>query len=152
MAKRFRNIESFNRNTGTHVTHLNLRSVRNKKEDFFILLKKNNLDVLTFSETWLKEKDNSNEYLLDDFKLYRNDRTWFENGKEKGGGGSMIYVRNDYVVSILPVENISTKDLEAQILVIRREKMKDLLIINVYRAPDGNFASFWFYFSGHSRR
>ena len=86
------NIELFKSHKGLLFSHLNIHSLFNKidtvRETFYDL----NFDVLTFSETWLNEAIPNNIVDLQDYCIYRNDRTWNENGQQKRGGGICTYV------------------------------------------------------------
>ena len=102
------------------------------------------LDVITCSESWLEEKNITGNFNVKGYQTLRSDRTWYEDGKLKKSGGLLTYIRNEYVVVCCQeIEVISTQDLELLPVVIKREKKKDILILNVYRPPKGNFTQFW---------
>ena len=144
MTRGFRNVGSFDNEKGLHIAHINMRSIRNKIDDCKIMYDNCNLDVITCSESWLEGKNETGELVFEGFNTYRWDRTWLENGKEKCAGGLLIYVKKQYVViegTNLP--KISSKDIEIHSLVISRTGQKNILILNVYRPPQGDTNIFW---------
>ena len=144
MARGFRNVGSFDKEQGFHICHINCRSIRNKIDDCTIMFDSCNMDIITVSESWLEEKDISSEFAFIGFKMYRWDRSWEENGKTKVGGGLLMYVKNQYVVleeEFLPKK--STIDIEITSLIVKRNGAKNILLLNIYRPPQGNVHTFW---------
>ena len=59
---------------GLKFIHLNVRSLTKKIDQIRTLLADTTLDVLTFSETWLKQYLNTKVVHLDGYKSFRLDR------------------------------------------------------------------------------
>ena len=66
---------------------LNVRSITHKMDSIRLLLKDNNLDVLTVSETWLSPKVTDAEITFPGYSIVRKDRN-------SGGGGVAIFIRD----------------------------------------------------------
>ena len=70
---------------GLKISHLNVRCLRNKKEEINLLLKKNLFDILTLSETWLDDSISTDMINIDDYLIERKDRG------NHGGGGCVLH-------------------------------------------------------------
>ena len=71
---------------GLIVAHLNINSIRSKKEDLKTLITKN-VDILAVFETKLDESFPTSQFLIDGFKNpFRYDRN-------SNGGGILVYIR-----------------------------------------------------------
>ena len=115
------------------VLHQNIQSIGNKQIEVDLALKSNgnNIDVLCFTEHWLKE-DYVKLIQLDQYKLVS-----YFGRKTSNHGGSCIYVKR----------SICTKDLNPQNNSVERDfevSMTELvdygyIIVCIYRSPDGNF-------------
>ena len=81
-------------NKGSHLVHINMRSIRNKYEQMCVELTDNNLDVTTMSETWLDSRDADHSFSLVGYNFIRHDREWGTGrvGLPKRGGGLCMYV------------------------------------------------------------
>ena len=120
---------------GLLVTHLNVRSLWNKIDTIRTTFSRFNIDIITFSETWLT-KDLPNELVdLQGYELLRNDRNWVEIDKDKikKGGGVCIYLRKDFKFRSGHIADIetSTIDIECQYVEIIFENQKNVLLINI---------------------
>ena len=103
----------------------------------------NNIDVFCISETWLRESLTSNILDIPVYRIYRLDRHWSENNNIndiKKGGGLCMYIKQniEFTNSDICELNCSSKDIEIQWMTLRFPKMRDLIIANVYRPPQGN--------------
>lgn len=74
---------------GFKIGHLNIRSVRNKMDDFRFLLERNRFDILTISESWLNNPIQDCRVSIPGYTVLRQDR-----GQFKRGGGTMFYIRD----------------------------------------------------------
>lgn len=83
----------------------NAQSIRNKLTETEHFLNSNNIDVILFSETWLKNYHNTS---IQNYKLYRKDRF---GSQQTVGGGVAIAIKNGIPHSLLP--NINTKIIES---------------------------------------
>ena len=131
---------------GTHLMHLNIRSLfcKNKFDMFKQQMLNSDIDVITLSETWLKEALTSNILDIPGYRLARMDRNWSKNNIIKKGGGLCMYIKNDinFTDTDICKLNCSSIDIEIQWMVLKFPKMRDLIIANVYRPPQGNIKKF----------
>ena len=129
---------------GNHYLHLNVRSLRNKHDQLLLELSNKNLDVITMSETWLREIDSSDHYVFPNYVLIRQDRSWIENGKVKKGGGICTYMKSslNFTETKWSHLKLSSSDIEIQCIEIKYQHTKDVLILNTYRPPSGNKKKF----------
>ena len=131
---------------GIHLYHLNIRSLYSKmKFDMFKEQMTNcNADIICLTETWLKKGLTSNVINIPGYRITRLDRNWLENNSIKKGGGVCIYIKENIIFTDSDVckFNISTQDIEIQWITLRFPKMKDIIIANVYRPPQGNAKNF----------
>ena len=72
---------------GFKIFHLNVRSITHKMDSIRLHLKDNNLDVPTFSETWLSPKVTDTEITFPGYSIVRKDRN-------SRGGGVAIFLRD----------------------------------------------------------
>ena len=72
---------------GFKISHLNVRSITHEMDSILLLLKDNNLDVLTVSETWLSPKVTDAEITIPGYSIVRKDRN-------SRGGGVAIFIRD----------------------------------------------------------
>ena len=75
----------------------NCRSLVNKKAELINLLYSTKADIAICTETWLNSTISDSEICLDNYSLYRNDRT------DRHGGGVAILTSNKFIAS-QPVE------------------------------------------------
>ena len=127
---------------GIHLMHLNIRSLfcKNKFDMFKQQMSYSNIDVICISETWLREGLTSNILDIPGFRLLRMDRNWSENNMIKKGGGLCMYINQNinFTDNDICVMNSSSIDLEIQWVIFKFPKMRDILIANTYRPPQGN--------------
>ena len=128
---------------GLHFMHLNIRSLLTKGK--FLTLRAQlahcNLHVISLSETWLNNKIPSSMIGLDGYTLYRLDR---QNTYKTRGGGLAVYVSKNIKVddNKLSQINVSDKDIEIQCISLAINHLRQIVILNVYRPPQGNFKNF----------
>ena len=107
---------------------INCQSLFGKRAELNNLIESNKVDVLIGTETWLKPDINNSELLLDDFDIYRRDRT------EKGGGGILLAVRKCFTSEYIH----KGKNSETIFCKINIKGRKPILIGAIYRPPDKN--------------
>ena len=106
---------------------VNFQSLFNKKEEFSQMIKEKNVDIVIGTETWLTPEIKNSELLLDNFDVYRRDRS------DKKGGGVMVCVKKELNSSIEAVSSVS----ESIFVRINFKTNKPLIIGSVYR-PTNN--------------
>ena len=119
------------------ILHHNVQSLYNKLLDISISVSTDdiNADVLCFTEHWLKMNQIDTVY-IDQFKLVSS----FSRSTRSGGGSSIFikdFLRTKEVVYINRLGCESTFEVSAIELTDF-----NLIIICIYRSPDGNFAEF----------
>ena len=112
------------------VIHLNAGSIRNKID--IVSTETSKYDIVTVSETWLKDNIENNDILLPGFSPpFRLDRN--------GYGGVAIYAKSDIICK--PRVDLHVDGLEA-IWIEVRENNKILLICSMYRPPE-SLVPYW---------
>ena len=131
---------------GFKLVHMNVRSLVKKIDQIRIMLHESNLDVLSFSETWLKPHINTKIVELKGYKSIRLDRVVSagrpKKYNKKRGGGLLLYINEKHVANTesLDTLNLSNNHVEAQWVHIHRPACKDVVVCNIYRPPTGNLA------------
>lgn len=119
------------------VLHQNVQSISNKIVELDLVLKSSlgNIDVLCFTEHWVKE-DYLNLIQIDQYKLVN-----YFSRKKYEHGGSCIYVKNGTRTRELNY----LKDLnEEKEFEMSATELVDygFIILCIYRPPDSNFQNF----------
>ena len=131
---------------GLNFVHLNIRSlfVKNKFEMFKQQLLNSNIHFMGISESWLRDELPSNILDIDGYNLVRYDRIWEENDRTKKGGGVCIYIKKDLVYSEFKYShmNLSSKNIEIQWISLKQPNMREIIIANLYRPPQGSIKIF----------
>ena len=139
------NVDNVN-NKGLNIVHLNMRSLfcKNKFEMFKQQLMESNIHVLGISETWLKKDLPSDLLNIKGYDIIRNDRNWLHNGITKKGGGVCMYLKSNLIYSEQKYckLNSSSKDIESQWISLKIPNIREIVIINLYRPPQGNIKTF----------
>ena len=115
---------SFN-SSKRNLAHINIRSCRNKDVEISLFLKENDIDILSFNETWLKSN-----FKLDipNYTIARRDRL------RRQGGGVAILVHNDIKFSIIDLCSTLNTDNEA-ITILLRNSQDSISISTIYIPP-----------------
>ena len=131
---------------GFHIAHLNVRSLMGgqKLEMLKNQIGESDVDFFTLSETWLTDAIPDGIINLPSYTLCRADRSW--NGANNGdapkrGGGLLCYVKKGLKFSDTNYAhlNISCSDLEMQWVEINLEHVRPIVVVNVYRPPQGDY-------------
>ena len=132
-------VEALDKAKGLKLVHLNVRSLPKKMEQIRLMLSGANLDVITFSETWLKSYLHTQLVDLEGYKTFRLDRG--ANGRRsKRGGGLITYIHEKHASDSESLDdlNVSNEHIEAQWTFIHRPFCKNIFVCNVYRPPSGD--------------
>ena len=132
-------IQDICKSKGVHFFHANVRSMKGKWPRLKPEIARRNLDIISFSESWLKERDLSSKYNIFGYNSYRLDRR-----VKKKAGGLITYVNEEMFCSTTMFENLnrSNKDIEIQWLLLSKGKSKKFIFANVYRPPNGSANNF----------
>ena len=131
---------------GLHIAHLNIRSIMGGHS--FDLTKhqirNSNVDFFTLSETWLSESIPNEIISIEGYNVTRLDRNWNDLDNlhsPKRGGGLACYVKKgiEFSDSIHANLNVSCKDLEMMWLKVSINKVRPIVIVTIYRPPQGNY-------------
>ena len=99
-------LEDIARLNGLKMGHLNVCSLRNKKDQVEQLLLDSDLDIIGLSETNLDAHCLSASYEINGFTLLRQDRG--DHSVRMSGGGLALYVRHGLIFECM--ENLSVND------------------------------------------
>ena len=98
-------------------------------------------NILAITESWLKPNLPNSIIDITGYNIHRQDRILANRaGKEKRGGGLLLYIRNDIIYDSIVGDtfNITNMDIEITTLSIRRPHTRKMILILVYRPPNGN--------------
>ena len=131
---------------GLLITHLNIRSLWSKIDLARTTFNSKDVDIITLSETWLTESITNEIIDFNGYTIYRKDRSWTEgiSTMPKKGGGLCIYVKDELNVKTGHLNHLesSSIDVECQCLEILCTNQKNMIILNIYRPPQGKFDIF----------
>ena len=129
---------------GLKIVSLNVRSLYAYLNKLYARFK--DFDILCFCETWLNSKINDQMISMDRFNIFRLDREKgnivSKKGKPKRGGGIIFYVRKDLSEYTSILEDVSSisNDIEKLCIRIDKPNVREKIIMNVYRPPNGKIA------------
>ncbi|KAK9501785.1 hypothetical protein O3M35_012456 [Rhynocoris fuscipes] len=131
-----RNIDN---NNLIKIMHHNVCSVRNKLSTLEVFVCERNIDVICLTEHWLTELEMP-YYVLDGYYICSS-----FSRKQYKGGGVMLMVRNNLTLfDISNIKALSTdKHFECAAAKLVLNNVVNLLILVVYRSPDGDIEIFF---------
>ena len=104
------------------------------------------ITVFTISESWLNDSMPDKLLEIEGYETVRQDRTWRDvgtNGTQnpKKGGGLVCYINKGIKYSDLNLKhlNSSSKDLEMMWVKLSLENVRPIVIVTVYRPPQGSY-------------
>ena len=131
---------------GLKLAHLNVGSLlaANKFEMFKEQVESSGVDIFGISESWLTESIPDNFIKLKGYNIARLDRSWRDDGRKgdsKRGGGLVCYTRNSLQVWDTKYNhlNCSSRDIEMHWLEVRIPNLRSIVVLNVYRPPQGDY-------------
>ncbi|XP_020298059.1 uncharacterized protein LOC109862417 [Pseudomyrmex gracilis] len=122
-----------NKRTFEHlrICHINCQSLVAHFDEFGIFFCNSHYHIIFLSEIWLKPEISDNFVGLQDYSLYRCDRTG------RGGGGVAFYLHNNFRAHILKTsDNLYCRKPEYIIAEIFLSDVANLLLAVVYRPPN----------------
>ena len=137
----------FGEEKGIHLVHMNVRSLGDVKKIDSLKLQIGNskAHIVGISESWLNESIPSSLLTVNSYNLSRLDRQWGEGDVEvKRGGGVAVYWKSSLQVSEHKYAkfNRSSKDSEVLWLSLNQDNIRPILMLNVYRPPQGDCKKF----------
>ena len=127
---------------GLKVIFWNIRSLYNKIDAIRLEIDKINPDILNVCETWLHDDIENDFVSIKDYTLIRSDRTTYENGYRKRGGGLCTYVRKSFTCEELIDLSLSNNNIELHVMKYKLPYTRPIYIFNVYRPPAGDVDDF----------
>ena len=127
---------------GFNISHVNVRSLtQNLKETYAVMA---GFDVICISESWLHDKIVNSMTTLNGYKSYRQDRQGNGEVKHRGGGGLMVYVKENIFgfSNIIPQFCNISVNLEQLWFEICKPNFKRQVICAIYRPPSGCIPKF----------
>ena len=128
--------DCLSRLSGLSIASYNIRSFLSKKDDVACLLDKAKLDILCLNETFLTPDIPNSALDISGYSFFRSDRSEMVN--KNGGGGILVYVKNNRNVSLIPGGSFSNNLIESCWLRLDLPRSKSAVICSFYRAPDTN--------------
>ena len=131
--------ESFNKTKGFSIIHFNCRSIKTNIEELksYLMSLTMNFDAICVSESWLTPHDNLNEYDIDGYETFQ------ENRSDRRGGGVMIYVHKSLKAKqILRMSEVINDIYECVTVEIETERGSNIIISCLYRTPGSNIDMF----------
>lgn len=107
--------------------HLNINSIRSKMDEVKSIIEKNLVDVIAFSESKIDDTFPNSQFSVDQFNLYRADRT-------SHGGGVMCYVRSTLPHRIRHDLSKRSDTIENVVIELQQKSAKCFLIM-IYSSP-----------------
>ena len=133
---------------GLNIAHLNVGSILGAHK--FEMLKKqvetSELSVFCASETWLHKGIPNGLITFNGYNQTRVDRSWRDDPvstEAKRGGGLICYVKSGLVMDEFSYAHLnkSSRDIEMQWVSLDIKNMRKIVIVNVYRPPQGDYKS-----------
>ena len=121
------------------IGHLNIRSLKNRVHllQLRILVRDNDFDIFSVSETWLKSIVTNAEVEIAGYKLSRQDRP------KTAGGGVCVYTKASLKVKVLKdLSSVSATGFHQLWLQIQHKRMKSILLCATYKPPECPTTSF----------
>lgn len=109
-----------------NICHVNINSIPSKIDELSVFVNENNVDILMASETKLDDSVHPSRYELSDF------HTPYLNNRNRDGGGTAIYTRNN-----LAVKRLHDLELEGEDWVWAKvsQNGKSIVICSLYLPP-----------------
>ena len=110
------------------IGHLNARSLNKNINELKAILEETDFDAVSISESWLRSRTPKDRFLIDGYKIFRNDR------RNKREGGVCIYIREEYECKRIKIPNTpeSPETLWVEVMV----NHKKIAIGTLYKAPN----------------
>jgi hypothetical protein len=134
MYSRNKDRQSWFREKGLKLMHLNINHLRPKLDEIKILLSDQNPDILCLSETFLKPKCSDRLLEQEGYTHIRKDRCG------KGGGGILCYINES--VPFKRRVDLENNEIEAILLETQYQSSRNVLVCVLYRPP--NAKAVWF--------
>lgn len=124
---------------GLKIASLNVRSLYPKAGQIECILQDESIDVLNCNESWLSPRITNNCLQVENYMIYRWDRL-----QRNRGGGICLYIHKNLKVDAQMYEQCNKSDntIEVFVLNVQQKYTKPIVIISVYRPPQGNQTDF----------
>ena len=138
------NLDVKNLGKGLHLAHFNVRSLMGKLDEVKGQISRSGIDIFTISETWLTAVTPDQLVNPISYNTCRYDRKWgdtLNNQAPKKGGGLAVFIKQGIRFSDSKFAHLNTscKDLEMQWISISLDRVRPIVIVNIYRPPQGSY-------------
>ena len=120
----------------------NVQSILNKIDSIRIEIARTKPEVLCLSETWIQSPIPNNLIAIEGYAIYRLDRQSKMCGKQKRGGGLLIYTAHNTncssIVDVSPDLEISSPDIELAAVKLSLTNTRPIYVLSLYRPQSGN--------------
>lgn len=116
-------------------THINIRSLCSKFQEFSEFVLDENYDITGISETWLNDSIPDSAVRIPGYKIIRKDRCNDSNSITNRGGGVAFYIKEIYKFRIL--QTVNSSNIE-QLWISLKINGKNLCMGTLYRPPTKN--------------
>ena len=113
----------------------NTRSLVPRLEEVQRIIDKAQPEIIGLTETWLNPNIDNPQVEFDKYIMIRSDRT--SASLKKGGGGLVVYYRDNLEIVSLPEHTRCTPDIECMWVGLKLINTKLIVIGLVYRPPSG---------------
>ena len=128
---------SFPKERGLKISHLNVCSLRNKKDEVELFLQNSSYDIFSVSETWLNKDCPDNAFHIDGYNFERKDRISDDSSK---GGGVGCYIRES--IAYIRRKDLESDSLEVMWIEVRLKNRTPIFIGILYKKPDVGLSFF----------
>ncbi|CAB3983858.1 RNA-directed DNA polymerase from transposon BS [Paramuricea clavata] len=124
---------------GLRLGHLNVRSLPRHLDEIKALVCLNNMDIFAMSETWLNSTWNDCELSVDNYTIYRLDRTGSSTLRSSTkGGGVAAYVKNSLLSRRVNYSDSGINFEHLCLEIKQHQSGPKFLFISIYQPPDSD--------------
>lgn len=87
---------------------------------------------------WLRNDIEDSLVHMPGYNCVRLDRDTDHPSTKKAGGGLCIYIRSDLNFEVMYKLNCCNSNIEALVIRLRNDRLRDMFVVNLYRPPSGN--------------
>ena len=128
---------------GLKFLNLNVRSLFKKIDQCRLWCSNEDVDIISFSETWLNKTIPDSALSIDGYQCIRQDRNLRNTRKTKGGGlVTYVHDRHSDKIQELPELSITNSNCEALWTKLTMPHSRDIIFCNIYRPPNGKIKTF----------
>ena len=136
MGTQVESIQELSKQKGFKVVHFNVRSLTKKIDQCRILFEGGDIDIITISETWLKQCNPDPTIDIGNYFCIRQDRN-LANTTKKRGGGLATYIHRKHLDLLQNLVDLSDSNTNYEAMWIKLDmpQCRDIVVCNLYRPP-----------------